>query len=100
MPEQSHHIFFEQLAERLTRPLPGSIVQNAMSASSRSKTGINFNFDNDPKESSVLIALFEREEELFFPLIQRPQYTGIHSGQIGLPGGKVEDHDKDRVEAF
>lgn len=98
MPMQSRHIFFEQLTERLTRPLPGSKVQNEMSASSRGKTGINFNFDNDPKESSVLIALFERDGDIIFPLIQRPQYTGIHSGQIGLPGGKVEDHDKNRNE--
>jgi 8-oxo-dGTP pyrophosphatase MutT (NUDIX family) len=45
-----------------------------------------------------LIALFERQGEIFFPLIQRPEYTGIHSGQIGLPGGKIEDHDKDRDE--
>jgi 8-oxo-dGTP pyrophosphatase MutT (NUDIX family) len=98
MPEKSRHILFEQLSERLSRPLPGSKVQNEMSASSRDKTGINFNFDDDPKESSVLIALFERGDELFFPLIQRPQYTGIHSGQIGLPGGKVEDQDKDKVD--
>jgi len=98
MPTQSRHIFFNQLTERLKRPLPGSKVQNEMSASPRSKTGINFNFDEDPRESSVLITLFEREGEILFPLIQRPQYTGIHSGQIGLPGGKVEDQDKDREE--
>ena len=98
MPTQSRHIFFNQLTERLKRPLPGSKVQNEMSASPRGKTGINFNFDEDPRESSVLITLFEREGEILFPLIQRPQYTGIHSGQIGLPGGKVEDQDKDREE--
>ena len=45
----------------------------------------------------MLILLFRKEDNLFFPLIQRPQYNGVHSGQIGLPGCKVEEDDKDRV---
>ena len=30
-------------------------------------------------------------------MIQRPQYEGVHSGQIALPGGKYEDADKDLI---
>jgi 8-oxo-dGTP pyrophosphatase MutT (NUDIX family) len=61
-------------------------------------TGIDFKSNGEARESSVLIVLFEYNDEIYFPLIQRPMYTGVHSGQIGLPGGKVEDHDKDRIE--
>ena len=98
MPIQNSEDFFEKLEIRLGQPLPGFKVQKEMSAYPRGKTGIDFNFDGEPRESSVLIVLFENEDDICFPMIQRPMYTGIHSGQIGLPGGKVEDHDKDRIE--
>jgi 8-oxo-dGTP pyrophosphatase MutT (NUDIX family) len=28
---------------------------------------------------------------LYMPLIRRAEYPGVHSGQIGLPGGRLED---------
>lgn len=98
MPIQNRESFFEKLEMRLQQPLPGLKVQKQMSAYPRGMTAINFYSNGEPKESSVLIVLFENDDEVFFPLIQRPMYTGIHSGQIGLPGGKVEDQDKDRIE--
>jgi len=98
MPIQNSGDFFEKLEMRLKQPLPGLNVQREMSAYPRGKAGIDFNFNGEPKESSVLIVLFESEGDIFFPLIQRPMYTGVHSGQIGLPGGKVEAHDIDRID--
>ena len=98
MPIQNNGDLFKKLEMRLKQPLPGLNVQKEMSAYPRGKTGIDFNFNGDPKESSVLIVLFESEGDVFFPLIQRPLYTGVHSGQIGLPGGKVEEHDIDRID--
>jgi 8-oxo-dGTP pyrophosphatase MutT (NUDIX family) len=98
MPIQNSEDFFEKLEKRLRQPLPGLKVQKEMSAYPRGMTGIDFKSNGEPKESSVLIVLFEYEGEVFFPLIQRPMYTGIHSGQMGLPGGKVEEHDEDRIE--
>ncbi len=41
--------------------------------------------------------LFKRDGRFYFPLIQRPEYGGIHGGQIGLPGGKEEPEDHDRI---
>ena len=98
MPIQNSEDFLEKLDLRLRQPLPGLKVQKEMSAYPRGMSGIEFKSNGEPKESSVLIVLFEKGDELYFPLIQRPMYTGVHSGQIGLPGGKVEDHDKDRIE--
>jgi 8-oxo-dGTP pyrophosphatase MutT (NUDIX family) len=98
MPILQDQSIFDNLKERLSNPLPGRKVQYEMSASQRGRRSINFNFEEDPKESSVLIALFIKNGQVCFPLIQRPQYTGIHSGQIGLPGGKIEEDDKDRIE--
>jgi 8-oxo-dGTP pyrophosphatase MutT (NUDIX family) len=98
MPIQNNGDLFKKLEMRLKQPLPGINVQKEMSAYAGGKTGIDFNFNGIPKESSVLIVLFESGGDVFFPLIQRPLYTGVHSGQIGLPGGKVEEHDIDRID--
>ena len=47
-----------------------------------------------PIKSAVLILLYEDEHQhIRFPLIQRPIYNGTHSGQVSLPGGKVEKGD-------
>ncbi len=32
-------------------------------------------------------------EMIYLPLIVRPTYPGVHSGQIALPGGKAEEGD-------
>jgi len=98
MPFLQDQSIFNNIKERLGKPLPGRKVHYEMSASHRGRVGINFNFEEDPKESSVLIVLFIKNHRVCFPLIQRPQYTGIHSGQIGLPGGKIEEDDKDRID--
>ncbi|MBX2963310.1 MAG: CoA pyrophosphatase [Cyclobacteriaceae bacterium] len=43
-----------------------------------------------PKPGSVLILLYPESNEIYFPLIKRPDYLGTHSGQVSLPGGKAE----------
>lgn len=43
-----------------------------------------------PRLGGVLILLYPRDGELYFVLTQRPEYNGVHSGQISLPGGKHE----------
>lgn len=47
------------------------------------------------RQSAVMILLYEEDDKLKFPLIVRPQYPGVHSGQVALPGGKFEDDDRD-----
>lgn len=46
------------------------------------------------RESSVLILLYEKEGEIYFPLILRKSYNGVHSNQMGFPGGKKENFDE------
>ena len=41
--------------------------------------------------------LFNKDGEFYFPLIRRPDFGGVHGGQIGLPGGKEEPEDHDRI---
>ncbi len=48
-----------------------------------------------PKHGSVLILLYQKGDQLYFPLMLRPNYDGVHGGQISLPGGKKEEKDRD-----
>lgn len=80
----------EGLKKRLLMPLPGREAQFRMAPSYR--PGMD---DTAPKQlAGVTILLYKRNNELFFPLIERPQYNGAHSGQISFPGGRKEDHDR------
>ena len=42
------------------------------------------------KKAAVLIGLFQKEGEWYFPLIKRPMHEKNHPGQIALPGGAME----------
>ena len=50
----------------------------------------------------MLILLYPRSDpgdaQIYLPLILRPDYPGVHSGQIGLPGGGHEPADRDLID--
>ena len=57
-----------------------------------------FQFPNmDPlkaRKGAVLILFYLKEDQWYFPLIQRPKYEGVHSGQVAFPGGRMEEGDE------
>lgn len=84
----------QYLTEALNHPLPGQEAQKLMMP----KLGGNFNrFSIDARkgarEGAVLLLLYEKMGNIYFPLTQRHEYDGAHSGQISFPGGKVEPTD-------
>jgi len=42
------------------------------------------------KKGAVLLLLYRKDGKIYFPLTQRHEYDGAHSGQVSFPGGKVE----------
>ncbi len=47
------------------------------------------------KRAAVMCLFYpNEEEETFFVLILRKTYKGVHSNQVGFPGGKVEESDR------
>lgn len=58
----------------------------------------HLNIPDDARESAVLMLLYPMDGELHLPLILRNVYPGVHSGQIGLPGGRVEEFDTELVD--
>lgn len=49
--------------------------------------------EQNPKESAVMMLLYPKGQEINVLLIERATYKGIHSGQVGFPGGKYELED-------
>lgn len=50
------------------------------------------------RRSGVLILLYPWRGQVWLPLILRATYNGVHSGQVGLPGGRQEAGDADLIQ--
>lgn len=87
--------FYEKIRLRLQQELPGERAHQQMVPTLSSGQRIKFKYETPAKKGAVLILLYEDEGVLKFPLIQRPVYDGVHSGQVALPGGKFEPGDAD-----
>lgn len=55
-------------------------------------------FDKNPKKAAVLMLFYPKNQVTHLALIVRNSYPGVHSSQIGFPGGKVEVFDADLKE--
>lgn len=84
------------LRERLQQPLPGWSAQSRMATEVHRKARALPR--TDARRAGVLILLFPRAQQLHLPLILRTVYYGVHSGQVALPGGKVEAQDRDLID--
>ena len=49
--------------------------------------------DKNPRQAAVLMLFYPKNQQTHLALIVRNTYPGVHSSQIGFPGGKVEESD-------
>ena len=71
------------------RPLPGDSARAAMLPPFRRESPPEL--ARSPwRRAAVLVLLFPEGGSLRFPLIVRPDGTGVHAGQVSLPGGALE----------
>ena len=54
--------------------------------------------DKNPRKAAVLMLFYPKNKVTHLALIVRNSYPGVHSSQIGFPGGKVEEFDADLEE--
>jgi 8-oxo-dGTP pyrophosphatase MutT (NUDIX family) len=86
------------LKQGIKQPLPGEKAQRGMSPKPVDSRKFSSDIPTTHRKGSVLILFYPNEDKAFFPLIKRPEYLGIHSGQIAFPGGKMEEEDQDEIE--
>ena len=77
------------LFKAFEKPLPGANAHLEMAPYRRNQT-LNFD-EKQPKIASTLLLLYPKKNEIYFCLIERQEYKGIHSSQISFPGGRNEN---------
>lgn len=83
--------FASRLKVRLGQGVPGWAAQRQMATEVHRHARLKPRAD--ARQAAVLMLLYPDLEHLCLPLIVRPTYPGVHSGQIALPGGKTEEAD-------
>ncbi|MBC8045579.1 MAG: CoA pyrophosphatase [Fimbriimonadaceae bacterium] len=87
--------FVNKLNYRIQQGLPGISAQQKMAPAIREIKPYEENEYPDAKKASVLILFYPHADDIYTVLMKRPDYDGVHSGQVSFPGGKVETTDKD-----
>tara|TARA_B100001939_G_scaffold333194_1_gene332927 strand:- start:836 stop:1468 length:633 start_codon:yes stop_codon:yes gene_type:complete len=77
---------------KLTEPLPGSSAHIKLAPYRKDTLNKDYSKYN-PKLASTLLLFYPSDQLIKFVLIQRPDYSGTHSGQISFPGGKKENNE-------
>lgn len=83
------------LAHKLAGDLPGRDAHGRMASTHYKGWPLP---KKTSRSSAVLILFYPENGEITFPVIQRPTYDGVHSGQIAFPGGKADPTDVDLNE--
>lgn len=90
--------FFNLFKIELLKGLPGTEVQWQMASSDRMIKNFPRTPGKDARVAAVLILLYPYNGSIYTVLMQRPDYNGVHSGQISFPGGKKESSDKSVIQ--
>lgn len=90
--------FPQRLQADLAEPLPGEKAHYNMAPQPRRNAEHGTRPPLGAKVNGVLILLYPHNDEIYLPLILRPTYSGVHSGQVSLPGGRIESVDVDVVD--
>jgi len=86
------------LPGRLTRPLPGRLIQEPWAPEGAG--GSHFTCPDDARRAAVVVLLYPRDGDWFVPLMVRAHTLPTHPGQVCLPGGSVEPGESSQVAAL
>jgi 8-oxo-dGTP pyrophosphatase MutT (NUDIX family) len=89
--------FAEKLKIEISNGLPGTKVQWSLASSDRMIKGFPIFPREDSIAAAVMIILYPKNDLIYTVFIQRPEYDGVHGGQISFPGGKKEISDPDLI---
>lgn len=77
--------------------LPGVEAQHKLAPVIRIEEMKNIDFNTRNQNNAGVLAVFYPDEQhlTYLVLILRKTYQGVHSNQVGFPGGRVEEGDRD-----
>jgi 8-oxo-dGTP pyrophosphatase MutT (NUDIX family) len=90
--------FPAKLKAELQKDLPGTEVQWQMASSDRMLKNFPRVAGKNARVAAVLILLYPEAGSVYTVFMQRPDYDGVHGGQISFPGGKKEPFDTDIIQ--
>ncbi len=90
--------WIDKLQGRLSRPLPGLEYQLRLATMNRKIRNGMMEIPTGAKKSAVLALFYPCGDDLCLAFIKRPEYPGVHSGQVSFPGGGAEPEDTDLVQ--
>lgn len=80
----------EKIKMGLSRSLPGVAAHDLMAPYQR-KTAKDIEIEKkDCRRAATLMLLYPKNNKWYFALMLRPDYDGVHGGQVSFPGGKIE----------
>lgn len=95
----------EEVQQALQGSLPGISGQKEMAPQPRPGELSRWADPDDCRQAGVLLLLYPhatngKDSELHLVLIRRPDYPGVHGGQISFPGGGREGEESLRATAL
>lgn len=85
--------FIREISVLMEDRLPGEAAQLKMSPASRNEMMKEGKDLEKAGRAAVLILFYPDESRVMLPFIKRPEYEGVHSGQVAFPGGRFEAGD-------
>ncbi|MFY0483371.1 NUDIX hydrolase [Flavobacterium sp. PLA-1-15] len=86
--------FLKYIPQILDEKLPGEEAHMEMMPLERIAIFQDLDLEKiNPREASVMMLFYPKNNEPHLVMILRNSYKGVHSSQIGFPGGKVEKFD-------
>ncbi|MDR6967584.1 8-oxo-dGTP pyrophosphatase MutT (NUDIX family) [Flavobacterium arsenatis] len=86
--------FLKYIPQILTENLPGDDAHLEMMPLERIAIFKDLDLEKiNPREASVMMLFYPKNDAPHLVMILRNSYKGVHSSQIGFPGGKVEKFD-------
>ena len=90
----------ERLKMRLAERLPGEEAQYRMAPEARPSMEEALSRASQQHQSAVLLYLFPWQDDWRIVLMKRTDYRGVHSGQVSIPGGRLEPGEDHRQAAL
>lgn len=92
--------FLEYLPKIKSQPLPGTEAHQKMAPPERRNFMKKIDWETyNPRKAAVMILLYPKASQTHLILILRNSYAGVHSSQVGFPGGKLETSDNSLEDA-